>query len=102
MLLVADDVAGHPVWNLRAKTPQQEQATVPWHQVIVVATFTHRHTQSIWHLHVDPRWNLEKHCCLQNVYICLAVNSNLSFEFFSISERSKCYIIEPGLNAVLR
>ncbi|KAK9903937.1 hypothetical protein WJX75_000915 [Coccomyxa subellipsoidea] len=26
------DVAGHPVWNLRAKTPQQEQATVPWHQ----------------------------------------------------------------------
>ena len=27
------DVAGHPVWNLRAKTPQQEQATVPWHQV---------------------------------------------------------------------
>ncbi|CAL5220437.1 g2452 [Coccomyxa viridis] len=26
------DVGGHPVWNLRAKTPQQEQATVPWHQ----------------------------------------------------------------------
>ena len=21
------------MWNLRAKTPQQEQATVPWHQV---------------------------------------------------------------------
>lgn len=29
----AGDVGGHPVWNLRAKTPQQEQATVPWHQV---------------------------------------------------------------------
>ena len=23
---------GHPVWNLRTKTPQNEQATVPWHQ----------------------------------------------------------------------
>ena len=22
------------MWNLRAKTPQQEQATVPWHQVV--------------------------------------------------------------------
>ena len=22
------------MWNLRAKTPQQEQATVPWHQVL--------------------------------------------------------------------
>ena len=25
-------VLGHPVWNLRTKTPQNEQATVPWHQ----------------------------------------------------------------------
>ena len=33
--VAAGDVAGHPVWNLRAKTPQQEQATVPWHQVSV-------------------------------------------------------------------
>ncbi|KAK9812895.1 hypothetical protein WJX72_005384 [[Myrmecia] bisecta] len=23
---------GHPVWNLRSKTPQQPQANVPWHQ----------------------------------------------------------------------
>lgn len=30
--LLGDDVGGHPVWNLRCKTPQQEQATVPWHQ----------------------------------------------------------------------
>ena len=30
----AGDIGGHPVWNLRAKTPQQEQATVPWHQVL--------------------------------------------------------------------
>ena len=28
-------IAGHPVWNLRCKTPEQlshGQATVPWHQ----------------------------------------------------------------------
>lgn len=24
--------AGHPVWNLRTKTPNNEQTTVPWHQ----------------------------------------------------------------------
>ncbi|KAL4450112.1 hypothetical protein ABPG77_010781 [Micractinium sp. CCAP 211/92] len=30
--LLGEDVGGHPVWNLRCKTPQQEQATVPWHQ----------------------------------------------------------------------
>ena len=23
---------GHPVWNLRTKTPKNEQTTVPWHQ----------------------------------------------------------------------
>jgi hypothetical protein len=26
------DIAGHPVWNIRVKTPGQEQAVVPWHQ----------------------------------------------------------------------
>lgn len=30
--LLGPDIAGHPVWNLRTKTPNQEQATVPWHQ----------------------------------------------------------------------
>jgi len=30
--LVGPEIAGHPVWNLRCKTPQNEQATVPWHQ----------------------------------------------------------------------
>ena len=24
--------SGHPVWNLRTKTPNNEQTTVPWHQ----------------------------------------------------------------------
>ena len=25
-------ISGHPVWNLRTKTPRNEQTTVPWHQ----------------------------------------------------------------------
>ena len=29
---IGGDIAGHPVWNLRSKTPHTEQATVPWHQ----------------------------------------------------------------------
>ncbi|EGD83021.1 hypothetical protein PTSG_12054 [Salpingoeca rosetta] len=32
--IIGPDIAAHPVWNLRCKTPQQEQATVPWHQDI--------------------------------------------------------------------
>jgi hypothetical protein len=31
-LLGTSDIAGHPVWNLRCKTPSSEAATVPWHQ----------------------------------------------------------------------
>uniref|UniRef100_H2ZMW8 Phytanoyl-CoA dioxygenase n=1 Tax=Ciona savignyi TaxID=51511 RepID=H2ZMW8_CIOSA len=30
--MVGPNVAGHPVWNLRTKTPHNEQTTVPWHQ----------------------------------------------------------------------
>lgn len=29
---IGDDISGHPVWNVRVKTPSQEQAVVPWHQ----------------------------------------------------------------------
>ena len=29
---IGPDVAGHPVWNLRVKTPHNEATTVPWHQ----------------------------------------------------------------------
>ena len=29
---IGPNIAGHPVWNLRTKTPVNEQATVPWHQ----------------------------------------------------------------------
>jgi hypothetical protein len=30
--LLGPNIAGHPVWNLRAKTPMTSRATVPWHQ----------------------------------------------------------------------
>nr|XP_054757893.1 uncharacterized protein LOC129264043 [Lytechinus pictus] len=30
--LIGPNIAGHPVWNLRVKTPQNEEAVVPWHQ----------------------------------------------------------------------
>lgn len=29
---VGKDIAGHPVWNIRSKTPQTIRMTVPWHQ----------------------------------------------------------------------
>ncbi|KAJ7374243.1 hypothetical protein OS493_007322 [Desmophyllum pertusum] len=29
---IGPDIAGHPVWNLRTKTPKNSQVTVPWHQ----------------------------------------------------------------------
>ena len=29
---IGPDIAGHPVWNLRSKTPKNEATTVPWHQ----------------------------------------------------------------------
>lgn len=30
--LIGSEVAGHPVWNLRSKTPNNPLVTVPWHQ----------------------------------------------------------------------
>ena len=29
---IGPNIAGNPVWNLRTKTPSNEQTTVPWHQ----------------------------------------------------------------------
>lgn len=31
-LLNTKEIIGHPVWNLRTKTPKNEATTVPWHQ----------------------------------------------------------------------
>ncbi|XP_069117186.1 phytanoyl-CoA dioxygenase domain-containing protein 1 homolog [Argopecten irradians] len=30
--LIGPEIAGHPLWNLRTKIPQNEATTVPWHQ----------------------------------------------------------------------
>jgi len=30
--LIGPDIGGHPIWNIRSKTPQTERMTVPWHQ----------------------------------------------------------------------
>ncbi len=30
--ILGPEIAGHPVWNLRSKTPRSPLATVPWHQ----------------------------------------------------------------------
>lgn len=29
---IGPEIGGHPVWNLRTKTPKNSQVTVPWHQ----------------------------------------------------------------------
>ena len=29
---IGKDISGHPVWNIRSKTPQTVRMTVPWHQ----------------------------------------------------------------------
>lgn len=29
---IGPDISGHPIWNLRCKTPDNALATVPWHQ----------------------------------------------------------------------
>ncbi|XP_060065780.1 uncharacterized protein LOC132546102 [Ylistrum balloti] len=30
--LLGPDIAGHPVWNLRTKTPKSDAVSIPWHQ----------------------------------------------------------------------
>ena len=42
--LIGPDIAGHPVWNLRTKTPFNEQTTVPWHQDNAYLDHTSLHT----------------------------------------------------------
>ncbi|XP_060589466.1 uncharacterized protein LOC132744708 [Ruditapes philippinarum] len=32
--LIGPDIAGHPVWNMRTKTPNSKAMVVPWHQGI--------------------------------------------------------------------
>ncbi|GFN79696.1 phytanoyl-coa dioxygenase 1-like [Plakobranchus ocellatus] len=34
--ILGPEVAGHPVWNLRTKTPRSEAVNIPWHQGKVI------------------------------------------------------------------
>jgi hypothetical protein len=42
--VLGPEVAGHPVWNLRTKTPLNPLATVPWHQDTAYLTPGAEHT----------------------------------------------------------
>ena len=42
--LIGPDIVGHPVWNLRSKTPLNPLATVPWHQDCAYLAPESRHT----------------------------------------------------------
>ena len=51
------DIAGHPVWNLRCKTPERlshGQATVPWHQDNACALRAKSRTVTHGHPHEPP------------------------------------------------
>ena len=30
--ILGPEIAGHPTWNLRTKTPRSEAVNIPWHQ----------------------------------------------------------------------
>ena len=45
--LVGSEVAGHPVWNLRSKTPDNSLATVPWHQDCAYLSPESEHTLQV-------------------------------------------------------
>ena len=44
-LLGTKDILGHPVWNLRCKTPNNEATTVPWHQGMTICMLTKQELQ---------------------------------------------------------
>ncbi len=54
--------AGHPVWNLRTKTPHNEQATVPWHQdnAYLDSSALHTFQPTAWIPLIDA--NMENGC----------------------------------------
>ena len=48
--LIGPDIAGHPVCNVRSKTPQTELMTVPWHQdtAYLLAGAENTHQPAAW------------------------------------------------------
>ena len=47
--IVGPDIGGHPVWNLRTKTPGKEETVVPWHQsgITTHSSPTHRNRTTL-------------------------------------------------------
>ena len=61
---IGSDIVGHPVWNIRSKTPLNPLATVPWHQDCAYLSPESRHTlqPTAWIPLVDAN---EENGCLQ-------------------------------------
>jgi Phytanoyl-CoA dioxygenase (PhyH) len=68
--ILGPEIAGHPVWNLRSKTPHNPLATVPWHQdtAYLAAGSEHTFQPTAWIPLVDAN---EVNGCMQ-VYVAQA------------------------------
>jgi hypothetical protein len=66
--ILGPEIAGHPVWNLRSKTPHNPLATVPWHQDTAYLAKDSEHTfqPTAWIPLVDAN---EVNGCMQVVRI---------------------------------
>jgi hypothetical protein len=55
--MIGPEIAGHPVWNIRCKTPVNPLATVPWHQdtAYMVAGCEHTLQPTVWIPLLDAR-----------------------------------------------
>jgi hypothetical protein len=64
--ILGSEIAGHPVWNLRSKTPHNPLATVPWHQdtAYLAAGSEHTFQPTAWIPLVDAN---EVNGCMQVV-----------------------------------
>ncbi len=64
--ILGPEIAGHPVWNLRSKTPHNPLATVPWHQdtAYLAAGSEHTFQPTAWIPLVDAN---EVNGCMQVV-----------------------------------
>ncbi len=62
--ILGPEIAGHPVWNLRSKTPHNPLATVPWHQdtAYLAAGSEHTFQPTAWIPLVDAN---EVNGCMQ-------------------------------------
>ncbi len=66
--ILGPEIAGHPVWNLRSKTPHNPLATVPWHQdtAYLAAGSQHTFQPTAWIPLVDAN---EVNGCMQVIRV---------------------------------